>query len=192
MSFVPSISLSTVNGGKDLQVTDTSTYGPALGSLSKTSFVSRTLILTRYDGITQSLTFPYTNQNDTLADQLLIPGYFVSQVPTAQVLDLIVTVSINFIYSSPSGNQAITISKVYQSRETILTSLINMCLTRHLNIGDQYYADSPYNQTRNTKTMATIINLVEASKGKILFGDLISAQKLLTAAYNLCPVTPLS
>lgn len=189
MSFIPQATAQTINSGSDLQITDTSTYPIALGSISKTALTGRTILLVRYDGISQSINFPYTNANDFIQDTLVVPGYFNTPYGPQRTIDMILSITVNYIYMPVNGIPVnIAYAFVYQSKINILYSLANMAIVTYLSSGDteQYSGDpNKYDSYRNN--MKNIINCVESSKAKIQIGDLITAQKLLLAAYNMCP-----
>lgn len=190
MSFTPVIIPQTINSSSHLQITDTSVYGAGLGSLSKTSFTGRTVILTRYDGVTQTVAFPYVSMNDTVQDQVVITNYFNGVNGSQLNIDMIVSITVNFIYLVAGVPTSVAYFTIYQSKSNTMNSLANLAIATYLGGGPtELYTDSLVQQKANSLIMRDIINNVEASKAKITVGDLVTAQKLLQYAYDLCPPT---
>lgn len=188
MSFSPQITAQTINSASHLQITDVAIYGSNLGSLDKSVFTGRTVVLVRYDGITQSVSFPYTNTNNTLQDTLVVTNYFNGLQGSQTNVDMIVSITINYLYNVNSIPTSVPYSVVYQSKTNCLNSLANLAIATYLGNGDtEVYNGTFENSDDNSNTIRDIINNIEASKAKILVGDLITAQKLLLYAYNICP-----
>jgi len=193
MSFTPSIQVQTVNNGTDLLVTDTSVYGSTLGSISKSAFVGRTVTLTRFDGITQVVLFPYSGTIDGVQDTVTVSGYFTGVLGSQTTLDLIVTVTVTYIYQVSGVNSSINTSIIYTSKYNTMNNLANLALSVYLStaVGDTLSEQSNnYGNSFNypgiiTDKIKNVINNLEASKAKIYVGDLLTAQQLLTLACNL-------
>lgn len=180
MSFSAQASAQTINQNFDLQVTDTAVYGTALNSISKTNFIGRTVKLIRFDGISEIISFPFTNTPDNFQDSLIIPGYFNNSVNTSAPLDLIVSITISYIYQLNNVNTSTSYVFVYQSVNTINNVLANYAIF----LAELPVTDPLYNKI--SEAIKSMIIYVAASKAKIAVNDLITAQKLLTLAYNYC------
>jgi hypothetical protein len=119
MAFAASFTVKQSADGATVTLTDSTNYGDG-GSFHKADFVSRTLYRTRGDTLVEeTLTFPYTNTNDSIQDTYVwtIDQDYVYSIRMVLVDNGTVT----YTYTSPVVTTEFTNKKLRQLLSTVST-----------------------------------------------------------------------